>query len=972
MRFQRVLMASLGVILLALASPLFPQQGVSELRGRVLDQEGAALPGVTVVAKNQATGMYRQTVTDKDGVYFLAGIVPGIYELSADLSGFQAFKRRDVRLEIGKTITIDMKMRMAGVAETLTVTAAAPIVDVTSKEVGGNITAKELVELPSINRNFVGFVGLLPGVVASISTESFGSDSVSVNGEDPRNNNYMVDGGNNNDDVIGQRAGTQARTPIEAIQEFQVLTGQYDAEFGRTSGAIVNAITKQGTNDFDGVLFGFMQDKKFTQKDFFAKQLNRAKPDTKFIQYGGTLGGPIIRDRLHFFVSYERPMVDRGTTINIPSHPELSTPTTTQDRVINTMVRFDGQLNASNHGAVRWLREESPQQNQIIDFGSLNGTLPVTLNANREESDVDQTAVAHFDSVLGNAKLNTLRLTFTQEDVAFANAGFNGNGQRQDLLPPTLVFRTFVDQQSPLAQARLNNAYYIEDAFSWYVNKHDLKAGVQLARLTDFSTSQDNANGIFTFATDKPFNANDFSTYPERLQIRVPGPQNFDVVVKSYSGYLQDKWSVTDRFTASMGLRYDLERIPINEVDNPRFSNSGDYPEDTNNISPRVGFSYNVGNDRPTVLRGGVGRFYDKTHLELITAIITNGVFSTSFTQTFPNNAADPGPSRGERPTNPFLANGPVVDRTLLAQMFPAGTKIKNTGTVTFDSPDRVIPYTDQISLGAQREIANGLGLSLDLIHAEGRDQFMRRELNPATRADTTRTGRITRPDPNFAASVLEVINTGRIKYDAAQFQLDHHLGQSYQYRVSYTYSRSRGNTSGNGAAISNVQVGNDLNLDLNEGPTDFDRTHNLTLSAAWRVPHTGGLTLSTITRYLSGAPFTINDTNVDPDRNGILFDPLPKGTYTGTGRNAITVFNKGGRNGARGPNFLQADVRVGYSLPLATTRLEVFGEIFNVTDRANFDNPTGDRRSPNFLVLTALRPGGVPRTGQLGARLVF
>src|SRR6185503_11150454 len=145
--------------------------------------------------------------------------------------------------------------------EEVTVTAAAPVIDVTSKEVGGNITSKELTELPSVNRNFIGFVALLPGVVA-----------VSINGQDSRNNNYMVDGGNNNDDVIGQRAGTQARTPIEAIQEFQVLTNQFDAEFGRTAGAVVNAVTKAGTNQIRGSVFGFFQDGSLTTKDFFAKE----------------------------------------------------------------------------------------------------------------------------------------------------------------------------------------------------------------------------------------------------------------------------------------------------------------------------------------------------------------------------------------------------------------------------------------------------------------------------------------------------------------------------------------------------------------------------------------------------------------------------------------------------------------------------------------------------------------------------
>ena len=147
-------------------------------------------------------------------------------------------------------------------------------------------------ELPSVNRNFIGFVGLLPGIVPNISTESFGSDAVVVNGTDSRNNNFLVDGANNNDDVIGQRAGTQARTPIEAIQEFQVLTHQFDAEFGRTTGAVINAITKQGTNRFRGSAFSFFQDAALTEKDFFAKQNNLAKPDTKQTQFGGTIGGP--------------------------------------------------------------------------------------------------------------------------------------------------------------------------------------------------------------------------------------------------------------------------------------------------------------------------------------------------------------------------------------------------------------------------------------------------------------------------------------------------------------------------------------------------------------------------------------------------------------------------------------------------------------------------------------------------------
>ena len=162
-------------------------------------------------------------------------------------------------LEVGKTATIDVKMEVGGIEETVDGHRASRRSSTSRRRKSAATSpARRSSQLPSVNGNFVGFVGLLPGIVPSISTESFGSDSISVNGQDPRNNNYMLDGGNNNDDVIGQRAGTQARTPIEAIQEFQVITNQFDAEFGRTAGAVVNAVTKAGTNQLRGSAFGYL------------------------------------------------------------------------------------------------------------------------------------------------------------------------------------------------------------------------------------------------------------------------------------------------------------------------------------------------------------------------------------------------------------------------------------------------------------------------------------------------------------------------------------------------------------------------------------------------------------------------------------------------------------------------------------------------------------------------------------------
>jgi hypothetical protein len=314
------------------------------------------------------------------------------------------------------------------------------------------------------------------------------------------------------------------------------------------------------------------------------------------------------------------------------------------------------------------------------------------------------------------------------------------------------------------------------------------------------------------------------------------------------------------------------------------------------------------------------------------------------------------------------------VDRGLLAQRFPAGTRLKNTGTVVLDNPDRVVPYTDQLSLGFERQLMRDLSVSLDYVHAFARDQFILRNLNPGLRASTTRTATIARIDPNFSSLVNTVVNDAKMEYDAIMVGVEKRASKNTQFRVAYTYSKGRGNTSGNGAPTDNFQLLDDLNLDLNEGPTDFDRPHNFVFSGAVVVPRTGGLTLSTIVRYLSGTAFTVQDTTLDNDRNGLLFEPLPAGEYSGTGTNAITVHSDGGRNGARGPDFFQADARLGYRFKLGGLRkLEAFAEVYNLTNRGNFANPNGDRfAAATFLRLTALRPGGIPRTLQLGARVEF
>ncbi len=969
----------LGIV----AAPHFAQEGTSTLRGTVVDQNGAVTPGATVSVANQATGLNRRSVTTSgNGDYVFTSLIPGSYRITVEAPGFKKVVQEDIKLAVGETIELRIALPAGELSETVNITTDSPIISTTSKEIGGHIDQRTMVELPSVNRNFIGFVGLLPGVVPNISTESFGSDSVSVNGQDPRNNNFLLDGSNNNDDVIGQRAGGQTRTALETVQEFQVLTNQFDAQYGRTSGAIINAITKSGTNQFHGSAIGFFQDDLFNATNPFTILNNNAEADTSFKQYGGTIGGPIKRDFAHFFFGIERTTIAEGVAITIPVRPEFNTTTTEDTKALNTSLRFDMQPAQNHQIAARWLREHSPQFNQIIGA--------VTLDARREEEDVDQTLVGSWTAVINPTLLNDMRVNFTREDVIFANPGFN-SGMSMAELPPTLDFASYTAQQSEVAQSRINNSYRLADTVNWTRGNHSYKFGFEYNYVTADNRSEDSLNGVFSFRGDLPFVSTDPFTYPERLQIRVPGPQKFVVIAHNPSVFAQDDWKVNKRLTLNLGLRYDDESIS----------------QDNDNFSPRVGFAYDIGGAGKTVVRGGFGYFYQNTPFELITAFRTARPFSDSFVRAFPLITVDPGPSNGRFPTDPTLVNGPVVDRALIQSLVGgSGTLAPNPNPIV-DQHDRRMPYTRSLTIGFQRELLPNLALTVDYLHQDGIDQLISASLNAGRRANPdldTEINPITRRyntlgevidnafvpvdtqffrDQPFSTSVVNNVTTqlnlGRTKYDAMQVSLERRFSRGLQFRASYTLANGRGNTSGNGVAAANFQQLDDLNMALNAGPTDFDRRHNFVFSGFYEIPRTRGLIVSTVLRGLSGSAFTIFDSRFDADQNAINADPLPAGNYTGsfTFDNGETMTfdfaNKGGRNGARSPGFFLADLRLAYKYKL-TERINTgfTFEIFNITNRTNFAGPSGDLNNASFLVPTSISASSMPRTLQLGFRVSF
>src|SRR5262245_2998341 len=805
--------------LIGTATPALAQQGTGQLRGRVLDQQGGVLPGAVVVARHEDSGIFREIVSGPDGSFFMSALTPGPYEVTAQLQGFRKYQRRAARVEVGKTLEIDVQLEVGGLEEAVTVTAESPIVDTSSKQLGGSVTAQELSSIPSLNRNFTSYLSLLPGVTATISTDSFGADSVRVNGQNVRNVSYALDGAGNNDNFNNGNGGAQARVPVEAVQEFQLLTSQFDAEFGM-AGGVVNAVSKQGSNRLHGTAFTFFQNQDMTLRDFFAEQQNLAKPNARQVQFGGNLGGPIIKNKLHFFVNLERIDQNRGRTINIPARPELNFTTFTHDNVWNWMARADHQINANNTWAVRWLLESSPQSSQYVNTNQ-------TLSTVEQENDVDWTVVGTWNSVIGRQKVNVLKISYTHEDVFFGNPGYFDNGS-QESLAPRLVHQTFTDGISTRANRRMDPAMQLDETFSWFIpdkkGDHDVKFGAGWYYLPLHTFDAGTLNGSFSFsASDADFNPNDPRTYPDRLNIRVPGVSDFFVKGHQVGFFVQDKWKITQRLTVSAGVRYDVEKVRTLTMDNYLFAPDAKSPADRDNVSPRLGATYKI--DEKSIVRGGWGIYYQKTPYSIFNSFVTGAVFSESFTVNFPANSVDAGPSNGRLPTEPFLVNGPVVNRALLAQMFPPGTTQKNIGTVNFDSPDREVPYSRQATIGYERELFADLAVSADFVYMNMRDLYLNKDLNPGLRTSKSRTATLVRTDPRFTAAVLQVTNLGWADYKALQLSVNKRFRHGYSFRVSYARSKGVGNTPSPGNIDTiDTQVLDQLNLNQREGLTSEDR----------------------------------------------------------------------------------------------------------------------------------------------------
>ncbi len=992
------------LLLAALASPAYAQGGRAELNGVITDQGKAVLPGVTVTVTNEATGQSRQAVTSGEGRFVIPTLVPGTYTVKAELQGFETTTRTGLVLGVGQEITVSLTLNLSGVREEVTVTAQTPVVETTASNIGTNVSSSEIDNSPSANRSQFSLMQTIPGLVPTLQVGSFEGGQFSANGQATTNNLFLVDGQYNNDSRLGGSQGTQARVTLDTMAEYQVQTHQYGAEYGGSTGVVVNAVSKSGSNRVSGRAFEYFQSNKLQATDYFLEQAGGENPESGSNVFGGSVGGPIVKNKFFYFGNMEYDRAHEAANLNFPaSAAPLAVPysTTTDFTGPNNFLRFDYQINGNNALSFRWTRERVLTVNDSIEDDL------ATLDAARHENDSgDQVYSFSWTSVLNNRMTNEFKVGHVRENllqgpkVLFENTdstsaffddswgfvGFHG-------LEP---FDLGSQNQHPDYLASNRNTYgqniirdaTFDDSLTWlksgWGGEHTFKTGVSFSRdAARPSGTATNFIGNYTFPTDRPFNVADATTYPFRFQVSM-GQFDFNVVDHRLGSYVSDKWTLNNRLTLNLGLRYDWQ---------------GATPEDKSAFGPRIGFAYNIAGDGKTVVRGGAGKVYQYTQTPVLITLAqreviaptlaydTAQVTSPAITGTFPVKPGDANATACLNPVGGSKTGVAVMSAACrsflvgLRNQVNAGGFVNNvTAGPIVDSPDRQMQYTWAFSFGVKREIARDMAVSVDYVGTRGRDltaviDINEGPVNPAT-GRVTRLGMSVFNPGNILNLPPEALNATFVQfnqeqtrpefnadYNSLELELDKRFSNKWSGRVSYTLAHC------NDVVAPLAVVGaSDTNPLLDYGRCARDNRHAFAVST--NVQPWKGLGAGIVFRRYSGYP--INETNgVDSNGDGTNNDRPVKGRddLTIPIRSAVDANGMAVRNGLAGQHKLILDGRVQYIWRILRSQVGLFLEVYNLTNHVNFGDPTGARNSANFMIPIV---SDNPRTAQLGFRLIF
>jgi outer membrane receptor for ferrienterochelin and colicin len=835
-----------------LASAVLAQGVGGTVSGRVSDESGRPLSGAAVSARNTATALTRTTSTDPEGFYRLAELPVGTYEFRVGSAGFATEVRSGVLLLIGQQAKLDFALKIAKVAETVTVQADVPIVETTKSSIGATITRQQIDQLPLPERDFEALAMLSPGISPSVTDGS----TISGAGSSGASNTFLIDGMSNDQDSLGNARGDYSP---DAIAEYEVLSSQYSAQYGQASGAIINVITRSGGNDFHGRVSGYYRADGLTASDPFA-----GGAQTPFDQWivSAFLSGPIVKDKAFFFASWEQTWRNATAVVGVdPAVLEalgLGTQTTfpqdlTEPRVV---VKTDYHPTESQTLTLRFRLDDPKQTNdsvgQVVGGLVLTGDTGFTLKTDNTDFGLSHDWITSSDTV------NEARFQYSRQNNDATQVNCPGC--------PFIVRATLYSGKQPnLPQSFSEDRYQFLDSYSFALGKHYLKAGVDYSHVKVDAFVPQNFDGEFLFATDAPYNPADPTTFPFAW-VGGTGNPNIDISNNIFALFVQDEWRVSPNLTLNLGLRWDYEdQLYVKH--------------DWQNFGPRAHFAWDPAGDGKTSVRGGFGIYYDQVFLNvpLLAEIYQPGRFDTQI----------------------IIAPG-YPDPLVRPPGYPP--PIIPPSNISIVDPNATTPYKNVGSLGVQREIATNMAVSLDLVYARGYHLLNIRDAN-AAHVGCEPVGGCPRPDPTIGAA-LEPQTEGKSEYMALQLGFQKRFSDNFSAQLAYNLASNKTDTDGSQAFPSD-----NYNRTADWGPSLNDIRH--TLNAAFNYHAPWGIFLGAGGTLLSGAPYNIT-LGTDPNADGNATERPPGvGHNSGRGTTLWTVNAQLAKVFALGPSQIQVLVEV-------------------------------------------------------------
>lgn len=989
-------------IALFLSISVFAQTNAGTITGQVLDANDAVIPNATVTVTNIGTNESRTVQTNDEGFYEVASLSTGLYKITANASGFQETTVQDARLSVGDRLRVNVKMTISGVEAVVQVADQTPT-DTETSTLGDTIDTARVADNPVNGRDFTQLLSTVPGSVQTTNQfqttingipSTFGGTSVLVDGIDA--SRVDVNGTSN---VLGRIESRVNRISMDSIQEIQVVEQNYSAQYGQALGAVINPITKSGTNEFHGSVFNYFRNEALDSEDAIA-----GKQKFRLNQFGGNISGPIAKDSVFFFANYEGVRQSRGQTFNVlvPTQSFRDTMAASIRPVINTIplptAPFNNDLGFYSAQRIADLREDTGSV-KIDWLQSEESRFSVRYNINDSDTDVpygvgsDQFANGKLRTQLFKLSHNYIFDGTTVNEFGFGiNHNYTYAGAGDTNFPRFdfgfIDFRINSVGPAQFEQERTGVVYHFLDTLSMVRGNHSIKIGadIRLNRRSALSVTQD----TLTF-----FSMGDFANNAPFIISRGGNPE-LNYANENFSFFVNDDWKAHPRLSLNLGLRYEVSTVSreknglLQNFDLATLSYTAPgekiHNVDKNNFGPRVGFAFDVFGTQKTVLRGGYGIFYNR---ELPAS------FGSPQANSFPQVATDL--------FDYFFCAAPPPTFS-----FPVDPRVFECGQAAafVIEKDLKTAMAQHWSLNIQQDIGIGT-LTVGYVGNHVTHLLTDGVISPRN---------INRADPNTSARPLseafgDIFVVGgypQANYNAMQVNFKRNLTRGFRFNANYTWSHTIDDVAG---FFKDHQDPN--NLRAERASSDQDVRHNFSFDAGYDIPFRSwfengprwlidGWQLNTIIQARSGLP--VNVTRTGGIFGGFSFRPdvvagvdpycsnysVPDCQFNPAAFSipAPGVFGNAGRNLLRGPNFAQVDASIFKNTRLSeTTSLQLRLEMFNLFNFANYADPSGGLvcagsvgRCDAFGVSTStvgnqlggLLGFGGPRQIQLSARFNF